>query len=158
MRNNVVKNKIVYSGLSEYIPSNIDSFSQMNLSNIIRIDDKLPNAGDILKVSVKPNIKDNKLVKTAIGTSLEGQHLTGCKLLTEGEFAVRVDYCSLDNDGSIYTYRDNLYFKNSTTLDSEINQNTRMINNIYTEDIYAQILEEREILINISFTFTAENY
>lgn len=154
----IIRDKTIYSGITDYIPEDIESFTQMNINKVLTIDEVLPNIDEILKVSVSTNVKDSKIVKTAIGTSLEGQHLTGYKLLTEGIFSVQVNFSSDDESNAIYIYIDNLYFNNATTLNSEINQDFRTIANVYIEDIYADKISSREVLINISFIFTAENY
>ncbi|MGL4912858.1 MAG: hypothetical protein ACRC3Y_10575 [Romboutsia sp.] len=155
---NIVRNRVLYSGIDEYIPDNINSFTQMNIDRVLTIPCHMPDIDELLKVGVDFNIRDKKIVKTAIGTSLEGQNLTGYKLLTEGEFIVRLDFCADDANASIYTFRDNLFFNNSTTLDEDTNLNGRFSENIYIEDIYAQRVGPKEVLINISFIFTAESY
>lgn len=155
---NIIREKTIYSGITDYIPEDIESFTQMNINKILNLEDYLPDIDEILKVSVFSTVKDSKIVKTAIGTSLEGQHLTGYKLLTEGEFSVQVNYSSDDESNGIYIHTDILYFSNATTLNAEINQDFRTISNVYIEDIYADKISSREVLLNISFIFTAENY
>lgn len=154
----MIRNSILYNGISEYIPDDINSFTQMNINQVMAIDEKLPEIDEILKVSVTSNIKDQKIVKTAIGTSLEGQNLTGFKLLSEGEFYLRIDYCSNDLNSCIYTFKNTIFFNNATTLSNKSNENSRVIVSIYIEDIYAEKICNREILININFIFTTENY
>lgn len=154
----IIREKTIYSGITDYIPEDIESFTQMNINKILTLDETLPNIDEILKVSVSSAVKDSKIAKTAIGTSLEGQHLTGYKLLTEGAFSVQVNYSSDDESNAIYIHRDTLYFNNATTLNSEINQDFRTISSVYIEDIYAEKINSRDVLLNISFIFTAENY
>lgn len=153
---NLMRDGVLYSGIDDYIPENIDSFTQMNVDKILNIDEDMPDIDEILKVSIDSNIKNNKIVKTAIGMSLEGQKLTGYKLLSEGEFNIRMDCCADDSVSSIYTFRHKIFFNNSTTLPSDSNLNSKIYENIYIEDIYSQKLSPREILINISFIFIAE--
>ncbi|MGL5694381.1 MAG: hypothetical protein ACRCXA_09900 [Peptostreptococcaceae bacterium] len=153
---NIMRDGILYSGIDDYIPENIDSFTQMNVDKILNIDKGMPDIDEILKVNVEPHIKDKNIVKTAIGVSLEGQKLTGYKLLSQGEFKIRVDCCAQDLVSSIYTFRESIFFNNSTTLPRESNLNSKIYENIYIEDIYSQKLSPREILINISFIFIAE--
>ncbi|MGL4914179.1 MAG: hypothetical protein ACRC3Y_17285 [Romboutsia sp.] len=153
---NVMRDGVLYSGIDDYIPENIDSFTQMNVDKILNIDKNMPDIDEILKVNVESNIKNKNIVKTAIGISLEGQKLTGYKLLSEGEFNIRIDCCADDTVSSIYTFRDSIFFNNSTTLPRESNLNSKIYENIYIEDIYSQKLSQREILINISFIFIAE--
>jgi hypothetical protein len=155
---NIVRDRILYSGISEYIPSDISSFTQMSINEILNINEKLPDLDEIIKVSIHPQVRNTKLVKTGIGTSLEGQALTGYKYLSEGEFIIRIDFCGNDSNGCIYTFKDHIYFNNATTLPKNISENSRVSESIYIEDIYAQILSNRELLINISFIFTTENF
>ncbi|MEG0857419.1 MAG: hypothetical protein RSG52_13170 [Terrisporobacter sp.] len=153
---NLIRDGVLYSGIDEYIPENINSFTQMNVDKILCIDNNMPDIEDILKVNVSFNTKHSKIVKTAIGVSLEGQKLTGYRLLSEGEFNLRIDCCADDFVSTIYTFRDKIFFNNSTTLPSDSNLNSKIYENIYIEDIYSQKLSTREILINISFIFIAE--
>ncbi|MGL4912107.1 MAG: hypothetical protein ACRC3Y_06675 [Romboutsia sp.] len=153
---NIMRDGILYNGIDEYIPENIDSFSQMNVDKVLNITEDIPDIDEILKVTIESKIKNNKIVKTAIGKSLEGQKLTGYKLLSEGEFNLRIDCCADDSMSSIYTFKDKVFFNNSTTLPSESNLNSKIYDHIYIEDIYAQKLSAREILVNISFIFIAE--
>ncbi|MGL6105709.1 hypothetical protein [Romboutsia sp.] len=155
---NKIRARTLYSGISDYIPCDINSFTQQNKNTIITIHEDLPDIDEIIKVGVTSNIKDNKIVKTGIGKSLEGEILTGYKLLTEGEFIVRIDFCADNERGSIYTFKNFLFFNNSTTLDENINLNSKVMSSIYIEDVYAQKINQREILANISFILTAENY
>lgn len=154
----IIREKTVYTGISDYIPENIDSFTQMSVNKILTIEDNSRSIDDILKISVAPNITNSKIVKTAIGKSLEGQHLTGYKLLSEGEFFIQINYSCDDEYGGIYIYKDKIYFNNATTLNEDMNQNSRAICNVYIEDIYGDKLSDKEIHLNINFIFTVESY
>ncbi len=155
---NIIRDTVIYKGMSEYIPDDINSFTQMSMNEILTINQDLPDVDEILKVSLHPNIKDSKLVKTGIGLSLEGQKLTGYKYLSEGEFLIRVDYCADDSSGGIFSFKDYIFFNNATTLSENTYENSKITDSIYIEDIYAKKLSTREILINISFIFAAELY
>lgn len=154
----VVRNRVLYSGIDDHIPNNINTFTQTNIDRIIQIDRSMPNISELLKVHVDYNVINEKIVKTSIGTSLEGQKLTGYKLLTECEFIIRIDFCADDDTSSIYTFKTTLPFNNSTTLDENTNLNSRFSKNIYIEDIYAQKVAPKELLININFIFVADSY
>lgn len=155
---NVVRDGISYNGINDYIPTDISSFTQRSIDEIIILDTIMPDLDDILKVSVSIVLDDGKIVKTAQGTSLEGQLLTGYKLLSEGMFIVRIDYCSESNNGCIYTFRKSIYFNNATTISKNKGESGKIIENVYVEDIYAEKLNERELIVNISFIFTSEDY
>ena len=155
---NKMRGRTLYSGISDYIPCDINSFTQENVNTIMTIHKDFPDIDEIIKVGITSDIKDNKIVKTGVGKSLEGEILTGYKLLTEGEFIVRIDFCADNEKGSIYTFKDTLFFNNATTLDEDTSLNSKIISSIYIEDVYAQKINEREVLANVSFILTAENY
>lgn len=148
---------IHYHGVSEYIPYEINSFTQDNINQVIELDERMPDIDEILKVSVNSKITYSRLVKTATGTSLEGQHLTGWKYITEGYFNIRIDYCGTGLESSAYTYKSKIFFNSAITLNEDTHYNSRIIENIFIEDIFSQELSQREFLININFLFTAEN-
>lgn len=155
---NFARNSVLYNGISDYIPQNISSFTQGNIDRVIKIDDDFPKIDEIIKVNVSYVINNTKMVKTAIGTSLEGQKLTGYKYLSEGVFNVRIDFCSDEENGSIYTYKDIIHFNNATTLNEDIGMHSRFISNVYIEDIHCEKASENEILINITFLFAIDEY
>ncbi|MGL4800953.1 MULTISPECIES: hypothetical protein [Peptostreptococcaceae] len=155
---NIMRGNVLYKGIDEYIPENLNTFTQMNVDKTFTLNSDMPNIDEIIKVSIEHNIKNSKIVKTAIGTSLEGQNLTGYKLLSEGVFNLRIDFCADDEMSSIYTFKDNLFFNNCTTLSKESNLNSKVCEQVYVEDIYCQKIDDRDILINISFIFIAEVY
>lgn len=152
----MIRDRIIYKGISNYIPENINSFTQMSINEVLIISDDLPCIDEILKVTVLPNIKHSKLVKTGIGLSLEGQKLTGYKYLSEGEFLIRIDFCADDSNGGVFSLKDSLFFNNATTLSENIYENSKISPSIYIEDIYAKKLSSQEILISINYVFLAE--
>lgn len=152
----LINSKITYNGISNYIPYDINFFTQSNINKVLKLDDNLCDIDEILKVSV--NLKNNRsrLVKTALGTSLEGQCLTGWKYITEGIFNIRFDYCGFDAQSSIYTFKKSIYFNSAIALSEDTNYNYKIIDTIFIEDIFSQVLNKREVLVNINYLFTAE--
>lgn len=154
----MIRDTILYNGLSDYVPENLDTFTQMNITEILKLKKGLPNIDEILKVNVTQSITDKNVVKTATGKSLEGQILTGVKLLSEGEFLVRIDYSSDEDFGGIHTFKEKIYFSNATSLPEYMSTNSRVVESVYIEDIFANKLDSKEIIVNISFIFAIENY
>ncbi|MFI3209462.1 MAG: DUF3794 domain-containing protein [Peptostreptococcaceae bacterium] len=154
----MLRDTISYTGVSDYIPSELNAFTQMNINEILKLKRTLPSIDEILKVNVSHFITDKNVVKTATGKSLEGQILTGMKLISEGEFVVRIDYSSDEDFGGIHTFKEKIYFSNATSLPETSSTNSRVVENVYVEDIYANKLDQREIIVNISFIFAIENF
>lgn len=154
---NYVKSKTRYHGISDYIPDEISSIAQSNINEILKLSECMPDIDEILKVSIDNEIINSKLVKTALGVSLEGQKLTGWKYISEGFFYVRVDYCSNSPENAVHTFKSSIPFNIALELSENTHYNSRIIDSIFIEDIYSQVLNKKEALINISFIFTAEN-
>ena len=154
----IIRDAIYYDGISDYIPSDINCYTYKSIDKIITLKEDLPSIDEIINVKVIYNLKDKKVVKTATGTSLEGQVLTGLKLLSEGEFVIRIDYSNEELNGCIYTVKEKIYFNNAVDLNLSYSINSRIVENIYIEDIYVEKNNERELIANISYIFAIEDY
>ena len=153
----VVKEKIEYNGISSYIPNNIKAFTQVNINEILYIDKSAPDFSDLVKVDIKSNISNSRIVKTPTGKSLDGQYLTGWKLLLNGFLDVRLDYCSNSTNTALCTTKNKIIFDCGVTLSEKSTYKSKVINNIFIEDINAEILDERSALINVNLILIAEN-
>lgn len=149
--------KVRYTGISTYIPYDISSITQSNISKVFKLDEQYCEVDEVLKVCVDSNIINSRLVKTAQGTSLEGQYLTGWKYISEGVFNIRIDYCGNNPESSIYTYKNQIPFNCSISLAEDTNYNWKIVESIFIEDIFSQVIDSREILISINYIFAAEN-
>ncbi|MGL6106067.1 hypothetical protein [Romboutsia sp.] len=153
----VVKEKIEYSGISSYIPDNIKAFTQVNINEIIYIDKSTPDLSDLVKVELKSNISNSRIVKTPRGKSLDGQYLTGWKLLSNGFLDVRLDYCSNTTNTALCTTKIKIPFNCGVTLSEKSTYKSKIINTVFIEDIHADILDKKSALINVNLIFISEN-
>jgi hypothetical protein len=77
---NILYNTKKYSNIS---PSPLKFFSQFTTSEIISLNNSLPDIAEIVSIIVEPEIISCKIINTMKGYSCEGQKLTGKKIAIE---------------------------------------------------------------------------
>lgn len=92
-----------FKGISENLPLNSTIFKQFTINQCECIGMGSPNIGIIVKVDTKIIIEETKIIKTPVGTSLEGQILTGYKAIVCGYIQNIVIYVSDDRAQSVHS-------------------------------------------------------
>lgn len=146
----IKRNLIEYNGINACIIRNKKNFNQINLEDNFCIPTQKPDIEDINRIWVEAKIKDYDIVKTPIGVSLEGQKMTGFKLLACGELKLKVEYVTCDSVQSVHTAHKIVPFCAYAVLPDGVNENTRMVPSIIIEDILAEQVNERCIYNNIT--------
>ncbi|MGL4731130.1 MAG: SPOCS domain-containing protein [Clostridium sp.] len=152
----VLRNMVEYCGIAEYIPNDIKAFKQINVDEILQLNEYSPNIKEIVKISVKNNVKHSRIVRTSSGTSLEGQELTGWKFVVKGSLDIRIDYSSNTVGDTLYTFSKNIDFSSFVILPNNYSRSIKVIPSIFVEDIYGEVLDPRSLLINITLLLSAE--
>lgn len=152
----------VKRGLIEY--SKIDTcptksksmFKQINLENTFCIPDQKPNIEQIDKVWVEGEIIDYEIVKTPVGESLEGQKLTGYKVLVCGEIKLKFQYTANETTQSVHTVHNCYPFCAYVVLDEKTNMRTRLYPSLLIEDVFAEQMGSRCIYTNTTLLVIVE--
>lgn len=147
----ILRDLIEYNNISQACLENIENFKQTNLDCVFCIPVKKPNIEQITKVWVDPCIKCEKLVKTPIGTSLEGQRVTGYKYLIEGSMYLKIEYVALETEQSLHTADTEVPFCAYVVLPEDFNKNALITPSILIEDINSTQMDSRCIYNNITF-------
>lgn len=98
-----IKNLVEYRGISSSLPKNPTTFTQFNLTNELCIPSQKPDIERILKVDTQVFIDDYKIIKTPVGTSLEGQVLTGYKVIVSGRIKNIIMYVADQEEQSVHS-------------------------------------------------------
>ncbi|MGL4992073.1 MAG: SPOCS domain-containing protein [Sarcina sp.] len=147
----ILRDLIEYNNINQTCLENIENFKQTNLDCVFCIPVKKPNIEQITKVWVDTCIKCEKLVKTPVGISLEGQRVTGYKYLIEGSMYLKIEYVALDNEQSLHTADTEVPFCSYVVLPENFNKNALITPNILIEDINSTQMDSRCIYNNITF-------
>lgn len=150
-------NSIVeYIGLANELPAKIEAYKQFCITKKIILDKNRMGIKDIIKVSCESYITNRRIIKTAEGTSLEGERLTGLKYLLKGSIDLRVYYEEESAAGLLGVNNISLKFYEGIVLEKEFMSNDDFIPNIYIEDIYSETLNNREFLVAVTATAIVE--
>ncbi|WP_343338681.1 hypothetical protein TPELB_08870 [Terrisporobacter petrolearius] len=127
------------------------SFKQTFMDKILQIPDVKPDIENIVDVDAKFICTNSKIIDTPIGTSQEGQSLTGKKLVINGKLCVTVIYVAEVETQTVHTAHfelcacEYIVIPDNEDLDCNINPD------IYIEDIFFEQMNSRQLFINIAY-------
>lgn len=153
---NFVNNLIEYAGVADNLPEAPKAFKQFNVQETMCIPTAKPDIEQIIKVMAEVIITSTRVIKTPKATSLEGQILTGYKLIVEGEVRQKVEYVADEPSQSVHAAHFNMPFSTFIILPEDFVIGTPLVVTGYIEDIYAQQIDKRCIFKNITVLLTAE--
>ncbi len=150
-----IRDLIEYNGVDSFIddkcpPLDLNAFKQNNIDLNFCIPKQKPNIEQIIKVWVEVDKVDYRIVKTPIGTSYEGQTLTGYKLLFVGDIKLKIAYVADECEQSVHTAHTIIPYCEYVVLPEEYNSQGAIRPDIYIEDIYVSEVDCRCIYGNIT--------
>lgn len=152
----ISRNLIEYNGITQCKYKSVPYFKQTNEDYVFCIPNQKPDIEQIVKVWVDGCVLDTELVKTPVGTSLEGQNMTGYKLLVCGDINLRVEYVALEETQSVHTAHTTFPFCGYVVLPGDINPNSIIKASISIEDILSEQIDKRCIYNNITIMLIAD--
>lgn len=150
------RNLIEYNGLNSCNHEDLSFFNQVIQDFTFCIPVQKPDIEQIVKVWAKVCILQHKIVKTPKGTSLEGQHLTGFKLMIEGDIQFKIQYVADEETQSLHTAHTTIPFCGSITLPKKFNPNSIITVSALLEDIHTEQLDKRCVYNNITLLLIAD--
>lgn len=153
--NSMVKNLIEYSGLADTLPENPTAFKQFSVQETLCLPDAKPDIEQIVKVVAQVVITSTKVIRTPVGESLEGQILTGYKLIVEGEIRQKIEYVADEPTQSVHAAHFNMPFSTFIVLPGTFSIGTPIIVTGYIEDIFAEMIDKRCIFKNVTLLLDA---
>ncbi|MFI3115609.1 MAG: hypothetical protein R3Y12_05665 [Clostridia bacterium] len=152
------RNLIEYSGKFNeyYCKKTNNTFKQSTIDVNFCIDDCKAPIKDILKMSVDTKISSFKVVKTSVGTSVEGQIITGNKLMVIGEFTLKATYIADTLDNRVESYTVIIPFCDYIVLPNDFECLTIAKPEIYVEDMYIKKSGDKCIFGNITYLAQAD--
>ncbi|MGL5415746.1 MAG: hypothetical protein ACRDDY_16395 [Clostridium sp.] len=152
-----IKRELIEYSKIDICPTKSKSmFKQINLENIFCIPSQKPDIEQIDKVWIDSTIIDYDIVKTPIGESLEGQRLTGNKVLVCGKINLKFQYTANEETQSVHTVHNCYPFCAYVVLDSDINTRSRIYPSILIEDVLAEQTDLRCIYTNTTLLVIVE--
>ena len=133
---NKVFNMIEYQGITDFFPDNPTTFTQITVCSDLCIPSYKPDIQRVTKVTTSVSVSDYKVIKTPIATSLEGQNLTGSKLIVHGTLKYIVLYIADTCNQSLYSSSFCVPFCTYVVLPEYFLSSTPIDITPYIEDVY----------------------
>lgn len=147
----IQRDLIEYNGINTCpVKNNKTTFNQFNIEQEFCIPNQKPNIEQVTRMWAKGEIVDYEIVKTPVGTSIEGQTVTGYKVLVCGDLKLKVEYVACEAAQSVHTAHVSYPFCAYAVLPEDLNVNARIKPNIVIEDIFAEQMDKRCIYNNIT--------
>ena len=152
------RNLIEYDGIDTCNYEDITTFKQFNSDYKFILPVEKPDIEQLLKVKAETTIEHYEVVKTPVGISLEGQRVTGYKLLVSGDINVKYEYIASDPTQSIYSVAKRFPFCDYIVLPEDFNMSTMIFPSVSLEDIYSEQLDNRSVYNNLTIIAVVEVY
>lgn len=150
-----VSDLIEYSGIADTLPAAPVNFKQFSVQEDFVIPAAKPDIEQIIRVVAQVNITSTKVIITPVATSLEGQILTGFKLIVEGEVCQKIEYVADEPTQSVHAAHACVPFSTFIVLPANFVLGTPVFVKGYIEDIYAKQVGKRNIFKNITILLDA---
>lgn len=154
----VIKKLIKYDGMNtsinlEWIDHN---YKQMHFDGIQRLFEYQEAIDQIIKIKADVQIDHHDIVSTPIGTSMEGQNVTGNKMFIVGTFKFYIEYLAQVQEKKVYIARFLHPFCEYIVLPQPCRANHYMEPVAYIEDMYVKTLDCRTLFYNASILLVAK--
>ncbi|MCY6483166.1 DUF3794 domain-containing protein [Clostridium aestuarii] len=144
----IVRNLIKFTGLADELPKKPLCFKQFNIGKTLRIPYTKPEVKQIIEVMTGIYIVNTKVIKTPTIKSVEGQNLTGFKLIVEGNLGCQIQYEADEPTQSVHEVYFNVPFSSFIVFPSKFDIGDCVEVEGCVEDIYAKKIEQRSIYMN----------
>lgn len=160
---NIVRNFVEGIGIADDFPVHPHFFTQIAIPEVVVIPEQKPNIEQLISVMVDIDIESTRIINTPVGTSNEGQHLTGKKLSIEILIKQKIKYVADEPTQSVHAAHfdkkmASIFIIVPTTFDingvtytlEELWEAGRITVTPYIEDIYGELKDKRTIFKNIT--------
>lgn len=144
-----VKDLIEISGLADCLPVNPTVFKEFTVQEALVLPEAKPGVEQILKVIARAGIINTRVIRTPVGRSLEGQILSGFKLIVEGEIIQKIEYVADKCNQSVHAVQFNIPFSTFIVLPANYTIGTPVAVTAYIEDLYVELIDKRTIFKNV---------
>lgn len=153
------QSSIKTNGVSPELPQNPVYFTEISIADIMKIPPQKPDMEQAVSVTVEARVTSKRIVDTECAKSIEGQLLTGKKLVMELKLIQKVIYIADKPTQPAHAFHDEETrrsvfiivpkFVNGIEVERLLKTN-KLIVTPYIEDIYAEQMDNRTIFKNIT--------
>lgn len=152
----IVRDLVEYNGISNCVKSTLKNFRQINFESTFCVPNQKPDIEQIVKVYGETSIEKYEIIETPVGTSLEGQQLTGYKLLVCGDIKYKIQYVAAEPTQAVHTFHKCVPFCGYVVLPKKFNKGLYINPSALIEDIATDQIDERCVYSNITILLVAD--
>lgn len=143
----VNQESIAFSGVCDVTKFELDNttWKEFDVMGTIAVPIEKYSIEDVDSINVKVEIISKRVIKTPVGTNLEGKKVTGYKLIVEGLLCVGVSYVSLTPEQSVHTFHGQVPFSVFLVLPANTDITNDYIIDSCVENICVKKICERTI-------------
>lgn len=134
----------------------VTMFKQMTINRIFKIPSQKPDMEEMDDLAVEVEVLDHYVVKTAQGTSEEGQVLSGNKLIVHGQLRVVLEYTAEVTTQSMHSAHWSMPFTAFVILPRDYQEGQWIEVTVVVEDVEGMMLDERTIEANVILMVVAK--
>ncbi|MEG0580208.1 MAG: DUF3794 domain-containing protein, partial [Niameybacter sp.] len=135
---------------------NISTFKQMSIENYLCIPEAKPDIEAINNVTGTIDIGGMNVIETTQGISVEGQNLTGYKLIVRGTLNLVIEYTALNEIQSVHSAHYSVPFSTFIILPKDYSIGRRIEIDSLVEDIYYNAIDIRKFFTNTTVLINAK--
>lgn len=134
----------------------LTTFKQINVDEYLSIPDVNPDIEEINSINAEIEIKNCYVIETPKTTSVEGQILTGYKLIIHGMLKQVIQYTASEPEQSVHSAHYNITFSNFIILPKNYNLGCKLDVSGDVEDIYYDVINPRYFFKSVSLLLKAK--
>lgn len=148
-------------GMCEIDEINLDqgNFVQLAVSETLTIPEQKPDIEQVLKIMLKGQVTDMRLVKTPEGKATSGLEKTGDVLVIEGNLRQKVVYVAETEAGDqpVHSAEFNIPFSTFIVINTclEAGSEEQIDVEVCIEDVFVELLNSRKIFKNVTLVVNA---
>ncbi|MEG1703138.1 MAG: DUF3794 domain-containing protein, partial [Niameybacter sp.] len=135
---------------------NISTFKQMSIENYLCIPEAKPDIEAINNATGTIDIGSMNVIETTQGISVEGQNLTGYKLIVRGTLNLVIEYTALNEIQSVHSAHYSVPFSTFIILPKDYSIGRRIEIDSLVEDIYYNAIDIRKFFTNTTVLINAK--
>lgn len=153
----IVRDLIEISGIDENLPEKCELFKHLNVEGKLILPEGKPDMEQMIKVMAEVIITEKRIKNIPVGTTLEGQNLTGRILIVEGEIREKIKYAACEPTKVVHGVQFHVPISIFLMLPSDYKIDDPIDVKGYIEDIEISILDKRKIYQNVVLLMDGKN-
>lgn len=135
---------------TDIINLGIANFKQISIEEYLKIPPQKPDVDQINVANASINIVKCHVVRTNKVKSIEGQILSGYKLIIYGMLKITIEYTACDKSQSVHSAHYDVPFSTFIVLPENYNTGSKMEVDPVVEDVYSKVVNCRLFFANIT--------